>query len=99
MMKNVMDTNDVDFDYGKLKWVQIIEKKERKVYCKWLPYIMVDVYNLWKQYAPKGQEITIETVLKIVNGSDVVFNDKEGEYMLSRAINILNHTENKKQVS
>lgn len=98
MSKNVIDTNDVEFDYGKLKWVQIIEKKERKVYCKWLPYIMVDVYKLWKHYAPKDQEITIEKVLKIVNGADVIFTDKEEKYMLSRAINILNHIENKEQV-
>lgn len=30
MSKNVIDTNDVEFDYGKLKWVQIIEKKNEK---------------------------------------------------------------------
>lgn len=91
-----MNTNDVEFDYGSLEWVQIIEKKERKVYCEWLPYIMVDIYSLWKQYAPNNQRITIKEALEIVNGADVVFTSKEEDYMVKKAIDMLNHTKNKK---
>lgn len=87
-----MFKEDINFDYSTLKWVKIIERKEREIYYKWLPYITVDIYNLWHKYAPINQRPTLNETLKMVNEESVVFTLEEEEYMVDKAKKIIDNS-------
>ncbi len=88
----MLNENDVNFDFSILKWVQIIERKEREIYYKWLPYIVADIYNLWYKYAPTNQRPTLSDTLEKVNEESVVFTEDEEKYMIEVAQKIIDNS-------
>jgi len=83
------NTNDIKFDYGSFKWLQIIERKERELYYAWLPYMTVKIYNLWKKYAPEEESPTLKDMLEIVNEESIIFTEEEKAYLLNKARNMI----------
>ena len=78
-----------DIDYGKLKWVKVIYKKQKDYEIKSDSEKLAYCIMLWDKYAPKPEDLNIDIMYETIIGGYEEYSEDEKNIIKEEAIKIM----------